>query len=56
MGMKMNSSWLLDVERTWRWCGRSIYAPQPGPHCRIRNRGAVSMWEDERRRAPDADE
>jgi hypothetical protein len=33
----------------------SIYAPQPGPDCRIRDKGPVSMWEDEQRRPPDAD-
>ena len=34
------------------WCGAAVYAPQPGPHCRIRDRGPVSMWEDEQERTP----
>lgn len=35
----------------WRcWCGKSIYAPQPGPDCRIRDRGPVSMFEQDQRR------
>ena len=40
----------------WRcWCGKSIFAPQPGVDCRIRDRGPVSMFEeDQRRRARDA--
>jgi hypothetical protein len=43
-----------DRHMAWRcWCGKSIYAPQPGLDCRIRDRGPVSMWEDEQRRASD---
>lgn len=35
----------------WRCsCGKSVYAPQPGGHCRIRNRGPVSPWEEQQRR------
>jgi hypothetical protein len=34
-------------------CGTSIYASQPGRHCRIRDKGPVSMWEDEHERTPD---
>jgi hypothetical protein len=37
------------------WCGISVYAPQPGPHCRIRNKGPASMWDDEQRRPPGAE-
>lgn len=28
---------------------KTLYAPQPGPPCQIRDRGPVSMWEDEQR-------
>jgi hypothetical protein len=28
----------------------SILARQPGQDCRVRDRGPVSMWEDEQRR------
>ena len=36
------------------WCGKSIYAPQPGADCRMRDRGPVSMFEqDQRRQARD---
>jgi hypothetical protein len=35
----------------WRChCGATVYAPQPGWPCRIRNRGPVSMFEEDRRR------
>jgi hypothetical protein len=34
-------------------CGATLYAPQPGPHCQIRDRGPVSMWEDEQERTPE---
>ena len=30
------------------------YAPHPRPHCRIRDKGPISMWEDEQRQTPDA--
>lgn len=34
----------------WRChCGAAVYAPQPGPHCRLRDRGPVSIFEDEQR-------
>lgn len=32
------------------YCGAMLYAPQPGPHCRIHDRGPVSMYEDDQRR------
>jgi hypothetical protein len=28
----------------------ALYAPQPGPHCRLRDIGPVSMYADEQRR------
>ena len=45
-----------DRHMQWRcWCGKSIFAPQPGVGCRIRDRGPVSMFEeDQRSRARDA--
>jgi hypothetical protein len=47
---------LMMIHMAWRcWCGKSIYAPQPGPHCRLRDKGPVSMWEDDQRRTPDDD-
>ena len=50
---------LVQLQRrhmAWRcWRGAGLYAPQPGPHCRIRDNGPVSMWEDEQRRPPYAD-
>jgi hypothetical protein len=43
-----------DRHMEWRcWCGNALYAPQPGPHCRNRDRGPVSMWEDEHERTQD---
>lgn len=35
----------------WRcWCCAVLYAPQPGPHWRVRDRGPVSIHEDEQRK------
>ena len=55
-GWSVSSVWCACNGRhmAWRcWCDRSLYAPQPGVDCRIRDRGPVSMWEDQRRHAPD---
>src|SRR5581483_5182607 len=36
----------------WRcWCGATVYAPQLGPHCRVRDIIPVSPWEEDQRRA-----
>lgn len=46
-GWSVTSVWCTCNDRhvAWRcWCGKPIYAPQPGPHCRIRDIGAVSIW------------
>jgi hypothetical protein len=54
-GWSVSSVWCTCNGRhmAWRcWCGKSIYAPQPGPHCRIRDIGPISMWEDEQRHTP----
>jgi hypothetical protein len=53
-GWSVSSVWCAcgDRHMAWRcWCGMSVYAPQRGPHCRIRNVGPVSMWEDDHRRS-----
>jgi hypothetical protein len=55
-GWSVSSVWCTCNGRhmRWRcWCGKAIYAPQPGPHCRLRDRGSVSMWEDEQRPIPE---
>jgi hypothetical protein len=55
-GWSVSSVWCTCNGRhmAWRcWCGRSIYAPQPGPHCRLRDIGPVAMWEDEQRHTSD---
>jgi hypothetical protein len=49
----VSSVWCTCNARHMAWrcpCGKSIYAPQPGPECRIRDRGPVSIYEDEQRR------
>jgi hypothetical protein len=54
-GWSVSSVWCTCNGRHTAWrcgCGAVLYAPQPGPHCRIRDRGPVSMHEDEQRRAP----
>jgi hypothetical protein len=54
-GWSVSSVWCTCNGRHMAWrchCGASLYAPQPGPHCRIRDRGPVSMWEDEQERTP----
>ena len=51
-GWKVVAVWCSCGDRHMEWhchCGAALYAPQPGPHCRIRDRGPVSMWEDEER-------
>jgi hypothetical protein len=51
-GWSVSSVWCTCNGRhmAWRcWCGKFIHAPQPGVDCRIRDRGPVSMWEDEER-------
>jgi hypothetical protein len=51
-GWSVSSVWCTCNGRhmAWRcWCGKFIYAPQPGQDCRIRDRRPVSMWEDEER-------
>jgi hypothetical protein len=56
-GWSVSSVWCTCNGRhtVWRcWCGKSIYAPQPGLDCRIRDRGPVSIYEDQQRQAPDA--
>jgi hypothetical protein len=55
-GWSVSSVWCTCNDRHMAWrcmCGKSIYAPQPGPHCRIRDIGPVSIWEDEQRQTPD---
>ena len=57
-GWSVSSVWCTCNDRHMAlrcWCGTSVYAPQPGQHCRIRDIGAVSMWEDDQRRPPDVD-
>ena len=57
-GWKVAAVWCSCGDRHMVWrchCGAVLYAPQPGPHCRIRDRGPVSMWEDEHRRWSDGD-
>jgi hypothetical protein len=52
-GWSVSSVWCTCNGRhmAWHcWCGAVLYTPQPGPHCRLRDRGPVSMWEDEHRR------
>jgi hypothetical protein len=56
-GWSVSAVWCAcnDRHMEWRcWCGTPLYAPQPGPHCRLRDRGPVSMFEDEHMRTPDA--
>ena len=51
-GWSVSSVWCTCNGRHMMWrchCGAALYAPQPGPHCRIRDRGPVSIWEDEQR-------
>ena len=51
-GWSVSSVWCTCNGRHMAWrchCGATLYAPQPGPHCRIRDRGPVSIWEDEQR-------
>jgi hypothetical protein len=53
-GWSVSSVWCTCNGRHMEWrchCGASVYAPQPGLDCRIRDIGPVSMWEDEHRRA-----
>ena len=53
-GWSVSSVWCACNTRhmAWRcWCGTTIYAPQQGPHCRIRDVGPVSPWETDQRRA-----
>ena len=55
-GWSVSSVWCACNTRhmAWRcWCGAIVYAPQRGPHCRIRNVGPVSPWEEDRRRSAD---
>lgn len=55
-GWKVAAVWWSCGDRHMEWrchCGATLYAPQPGPHCRIRDRGPVSMHEDEQRQAAD---
>jgi hypothetical protein len=54
-GGSVGSVWYTCNARhmAWRYgCGAVLYGPQAGPHCRICDRGPVSMHEDEQRRAP----
>jgi hypothetical protein len=47
-GWAVSSVWCTCNGRhmAWRcWCNATLYAPQPGPHCRVRDRGPVSMHE-----------
>jgi hypothetical protein len=47
-GWSVSSVWCICNGRHTAWrcaCGAVLYAPQPGPHCRIRDRGPVSMHE-----------
>ena len=54
-GWSVSSVWCTCNGRHMMWrchCGAALYAPQPGPHCRIRDRGPVSIWDDEQERTP----
>jgi hypothetical protein len=51
-GWSVSSVWCTCNGRDMVWrcrCG----ATQSGPHCRIRDRGPVSMWDDDQRHASD---
>ena len=51
-GWSVSSVWCTCNGRHMQWrchCGQSIYAPQPGQDCRIRDRGPRSPYEDEQR-------
>lgn len=51
-GWSVSSVWCTcnGYHMQWRChCGKSIYAPQPGAPCRIRDRGPVSPYEDQQR-------
>lgn len=52
-GWSVSSVWCTCNTRHMEWrchCGKSIFAPQPGQDCRIRDRGPVSPYEDEQGR------
>jgi hypothetical protein len=52
-GCSVSSVWCTRNGRHMAWrchCGAVLYAPQPGPPCRIRDIGPVSIHEDEQRR------
>jgi hypothetical protein len=52
-GWSVSSVWCTCNGRHMAWrchCGAVLYAPQSGPHCRIRDRGPVSMHEIRHRR------
>jgi hypothetical protein len=51
----VSSVWCTCNDRHMAWrccCGATLYAPHPGPHCRVRDRGPVSIHEKEERRQP----
>jgi hypothetical protein len=51
-GWSVSAVWCARNDRHMQWCchcGATLYAPQPGPHCRLRDRGPVSIFEDEQR-------
>ena len=51
-GWSVSSVWCICNDRHMAWrchCGAVLYAPQPGPHCGLRDRGPVSIYEDEHR-------
>lgn len=48
-GWSVSSVWCTCNGRHTAWrchCGAALYAPKPGPHCRIRDRSPVTMHED----------
>jgi hypothetical protein len=53
-GWSASSVWCTCNDRHMAWrchCRATLYAPQSGPRCRVRDRGPVAMYEDDQRRA-----
>jgi hypothetical protein len=51
-GWSVSAVWCTCNTRHMEWrcyCGKSIFAPQPGQDCRVRDRGPVSMYQDGQR-------
>jgi hypothetical protein len=54
-GWAVSSVWCTcnGYHTEWRChCCARLYAPQPGPDCRIRDKGPVSIFKDEQRQNP----